>query len=94
MSAPLNKYKFKGIELADWGSGRFSLRKSFKKKDASEWTEHKIPTLFREELIELEKLIHEALCQPIEQSTQGKSLMDSLPPVQQPMSFDDDDINF
>lgn len=88
MTQPLNTYKFKGLQLADWGSGRFSIRKSYKAKGSDTWTEHKIPTLFREELIELEKLIHEALSQPI-QEAKRQGVLDSLPPVNS--KFDDSD---
>ena len=92
MSGPLNKYRFKGIELADWGGGAFSLQKSWKKKDDTEWTRITMK-LFKSELEALPGLIDQALANESGESTQGKSLLDSLPPVW-PVSIDDDDIPF
>ena len=97
MSGPQNKWKHKGLELTEWEGRKFSLRKSYKKKDATEWTEHKI-LLFAEEIAELARIFTEAAASLSgEPSTQGKSLLDSLPAqsnAADPIPFDDDDIPF
>ena len=92
MSRPIKEYKFKGLKLAKWSAERFSIDKSYFKKagDAGEWV--KTNSYFKNELEELAKLIQQALRDDDDvQPVQKKSLLDSLPPVQ---DFNDDDIPF
>lgn len=89
---PQNTYKFKGIKLTDWGSGKFSLEKSYKLKDSDVWKDTKY--FFKNELEELRRLIDQALMQDLK----TQNLIDT-PPQQDlqsedPVPFDDDDIPF
>jgi len=86
---PLNTFKFKGIQLNDWGQGKFTLKKQYFKKqgDSGQWVDTN--SYFENELLELRKLIDQALEAPSEQ------LIDSYPKSQpQSASWDDSDINF
>jgi hypothetical protein len=90
MSAPLKKYKFKAIEVCYWGNGKFSVKKEYKPKDSPEWK--KTNTYFREELIELERLIHTALSEPIDDK-KPIEITNQLP-QSEGQDFEDDDITF
>lgn len=87
---PLNEYKFKGIKIVDWGNEKFALEKSFKRKESTEWERQKV-TLFKSELIELRKLIDQALWE----DTETKNAIDEMQPqASEPIPFDDDEIAF
>jgi hypothetical protein len=82
---PLNEYKHKGLKIVDWGNEKFALEKSFKRKDSTEWERQKV-TLFKSELIEIRKLIDQALETP-------QVDFDNVPRAE-PIPFDDDEVAF
>jgi hypothetical protein len=90
MNKPLNTFRFKGIKITDWGSGKFSLEKSYKPKDSDVWKETKY--YFKNELEELRRLIDQALMQDEESQNlidkHQPEVSDELP------AFDDQDIPF
>ena len=90
MGQPLNKWKgekAKGLEVVEWEGSKYSIQKSYKKKDSDEWVRFNI-SLFKNELEELGSLIAKAL---------GEPEVDQMPTPeyeQKPPPFTDDDIPF
>lgn len=86
---PINTFKFKGIQLNDWGSGKFTLKKQYFKKegDSGQWVDTN--SYFKNELEELRKLIDQALEAP------QVNPLDEYPNCNpKPADFDDSDIPF
>jgi len=90
MSRPLNNYKFKGYEIADWGDGKLTFKKSYKKKDSDTWVEIKT-SIWASDLEPLASLFTQAFRglgkEPEIQAPQ------SLPGAT-PIEYDDSDIPF
>lgn len=90
MSKPLKTYRFKGVQLSDWGQGKYSIDKRYKKKDSDEWLSTK--TFFTAELEGLRDLLNEALT---DGKTVDPNLLDSLPKAESnTIPFDDDELPF
>ena len=91
---PLNEYKHKGLKIVDWGNEKFALEKSFKRKDSTEWERQKV-TLFKSELIEIRKLIDQALADPLDGSCKSfADLEERIVNRAEPIPFDDEDLAF
>lgn len=92
MTKPLNSYRAKGLQLADWGEGKYSIEKSFKRKTDTEWTRYRL-SLFKNELIELQSLIEQALAAP---EVEGQNVAPTLAQIDRDNdpTIDDDSIPF
>lgn len=93
MSKPLNSYRAKGLQLADWGEGKYSIEKSFKRKTDTEWTRYRL-SLFKNELIELQSLIEQALAAPEVEGQRQQVQEPEVLPASKGDAFDDDSIPF
>lgn len=92
MTKPINSYRFKGIQLADWGDGKYSIEKSFKRKNETEWTRQRM-NLFKGELQELANLIGQALNAPEVEAQEQQAQAPEVLPARGEDPFSDDDIN-
>lgn len=81
MARPLQSFKSKGIDIAAWptsnGGVSFTIRKSFKAKDSTEWKETK--TFFSGDLKALGELISQALTWAHEEFQEPVSEVDTRP---------------
>jgi hypothetical protein len=82
MARPLQTWKNKGLDIAAWptknGGISFTIRKTFKPKDATEWQESK--SYFPNELAMLADLIKQATTWAHEEFGEPVSSFDTRPP--------------
>ena len=86
---PIKHFKESTISVNQLEDGNFTVKKSFKKKDATKWEDYTIK-LFKSELLIMQTLINKMVAElgdvevkPTEEQQEGK-----------PASFTEDDIPF
>ena len=92
---PLNTFKDRTLQIAQWGSDSFTMSKSWKRKDSDQWVTERI-NVFKSELLRMRDLIDQAVGMEEKEPLSGKLSEQLSKRIEQssPAAFQDDDIPF